>query len=60
MTGIADLTEVLSSLTVGLVHPGLTLRVLRVEREELLRDLDLLDVGQGVVTLSVHGQWDRI
>ena len=60
MTAGLDLTEVLSSSTVSLVQPGLTLRDVGAKREELLRHLDLLDVRQGVVTFPVYRQWDRI
>ena len=55
-----DLLLVLPGLTLCLVLLVLTLRDVGAEGEKLLSNLDLLDVGEGVVALPVHGQGDGI
>ena len=60
VTGGGDLLLVLSGLAVRLVLLALTVRDGGAQAEELLRHLDLLDVGQGIVPLAVQHYGNRV
>ena len=60
VTGGGDFLLVLSGLAVRLVLLALTVRDGGAQAEELLRHLDLLDVGQGVVPLAVQHHGNRV
>ena len=59
-TGGSDLLLVASSVTVRPVLLPLTPRGVRPQPQELLRHLDLLDVGEGVVPLAIQHHGHRI
>ena len=60
VTGGGDFLPELSGLAVRLVLLALTVRDGGAQAEELLRHLDLLDVGESVVPLSEENYRGRV
>ena len=58
--GGGDLLLVLRRVAVSLVLLALAVRGGPTQAEELLRHLDLLDVGQGIVPLAVQHHGNRV